>query len=306
MKCRNDLPAFFYELDYLPVLTMRYFVALKRPFTRIPFLLLLIYTYFVLHLNPSSDNYENDRHHIYAATAKSFFPFAFIVIKTTSMKRSFLVFSIFAAGSLFFTSCNKNLKDDVKSLKSQVEELKKHNSELQEKVTGFDDVLGTNEPIIATTTYTDDDNKTRTVKNESRFKASGANTHSLINNGDGTYDIYIERFSDVNWDGGAWVAFTYNPTTKELTDQRGGHYWDDADPYYDNIRYTRDYTSNGLTVAITLKSIDLNTGDIALAFSASATGEFTSANPYYYVPNAGAPVSTTFEFAGKLRPFSRD
>jgi hypothetical protein len=128
----------------------------------------------------------------------------------------------------------------------------------------------------------------------------------MDDNGDGTYDIYIERFSDVEWYEGAWVAFTYNPTTKAVTNKRGGQYWNDEDPYYNNARYDENYVNTGLTFTITVNSLNPATGDISLNFSASGTAAYTNAVYYYYVPNAGKPVSTTFSFAGKLKVFTQN
>lgn len=219
------------------------------------------------------------------------------------MKRSMLVFGILVAGSTFFTSCNKNLKDDVKSLKNQVEELQKHNSELQEKMNGVEDAIGSNEPIKVSTTFTDDDNKQRTVTGTYRFKTSGASTHYMRKNDDGTYEIYIERIGDIDWNEGAWIGFDYNPSTKAITDLRAGHYWDGMDAYYHNVRYSEGY-GTGLTNNLTINSIDVTTGDISIKYQGAGTADYTSQVPYYYCPNPGAPVSTSFEFAGKLRVYN--
>jgi hypothetical protein len=222
------------------------------------------------------------------------------------MKKSLVILSLLVAGSTLFSSCNKKLKDDIKDLKQQVDELKKHNSELQEQVNGVENILGSNEPIIATTTFTDNNNTTRTVVGAYKFKAGNSSTQRMYDNGDGTYDIYIERFSDVEWYEGAWVAFTYNPTTKAVTNKRGGQYWNDEDPYYNNARYDENYITTGLTFSITVNSLNLATGEISLNFSASGTAEYTNAVVYYYVPNKGKPVSTTFSFTGKLKVFTQN
>jgi hypothetical protein len=219
------------------------------------------------------------------------------------MKKSFVIFSMLVAGATLFSSCNKKLKDDISDLEKKVNELKKHNSELQEQVNGVENILGSNEPIAATTTFVDNNDATRTITGVYKFKGGNNETQHMIKNDDGTYDIYIERISDVGWEEGAWVGFTYNPTTKAVTNKRGGQYWDDQDPYYDNVRYDEDYTT-GLTFNITVNSLNVATGDISLNFSASGTAAYTNAVEYYYVPNKGKPVSTTFTFAGKLKVFT--
>lgn len=123
--------------------------------------------------------------------------------------------------------------------------------------------------------------------------------------GDGTYEIYIERMGDIDWNAGAWFAFTYDPTTKVASDIRVGHYWDDLNySYRHNVRYDANMASTGLTSNLTINSIDVNTGDISLKYQASATADYTNAVGYSYVPYPGKAVSSTFEFAGKLRVFN--
>ncbi|OQP53512.1 hypothetical protein [Niastella populi] len=211
------------------------------------------------------------------------------------MKKLVIIFGVLIAGSPF-VSCKK-LKDDIN-------DLKKHNSALQEQLDGVISSLGSNEPITATTTFEDNNSKSRTVSGMYRFKGNDQSTQKLSNNGDGTYDIYIERFSDVGWNEGAWTEFTYNPTTKEVTNVAGGHYWEDEDSYYDNAYYSGNYT--GLTKSITIDSLNVTTGNVSLKFSASGTGAYTNAVSYWYSPNQGKPVSTEFSFAGKLKLFTQD
>lgn len=223
------------------------------------------------------------------------------------MKKLAIILSVLIAGSPF-VSCKK-MKDDIKDLKNQVSELEKqndtlknNNSNLQQQLNGVINSLGSNEPIAATTTFTDDAGATRTVTGVYKFKSNDYYTQKMVKNTDGTYDIYVERFSDVSWEEGAWVEFTYNPTTKVATNISGGQYWSDADPYYDNARYEGSYT--GLTTSVTVNSFDATTGAISLKFAASGTAAYTNAVYYWYSPNQGAPVSTTFTFDGKLKLFT--
>lgn len=222
------------------------------------------------------------------------------------MKKSSVIFSALVAGATLFSSCNKNLKDDVRDLEKQVKELESHNSELKEQIGNIENALGSDEPIEATTTFVDDNNVTRTIKDKYPFKAGNNVTQRLVENGDGTYDIYIERFSDVMWYEGAWVAFTYNPSTKEITNKRGGQYWDDEDAYYNNARYDQNLYTQGLTLTITVNSLNVSTGAISLKFSAAATSEYTSNIYYYYTPNPGKQMSTEFTFTGKLKLFPHE
>ena len=220
------------------------------------------------------------------------------------MKKPVLVFGMLVAGGLAFTSCNKNLKDDIKDLKSKVDTLNKHNSELQEQIDNIEVIFGANEPITATTTFTDNNNATKTIKESYYFKSTASQTQRMEQDENGNYLIYIERFKDV-WSGdggGAWVAFTYNPTSKAITDKRGGHYWWDTDVYENRARYSELDEENGLTINITIDKISTTTGEISLKFSATGNETYTD-NIGDNAPNPGKPMSTNFNFTGKLVVF---
>ena len=225
------------------------------------------------------------------------------------MKKLLLIFGVLIAGSPF-VSCKK-LKDDIKDLQSQVNDLQKqndtlktHNSTLQERLNGIASAIGSDEPITATTTFEDSKGATRTVTGTYRLKSGDSYTQYIYNNNNGTYEVYIERFSDLDWTAGASVSFIYNPTTKAVTNIGGSHYWSDADSYGDRARYMSGYT--GLTMSVTIDKLDITTGETSLKFSASGTSAYTSAVNSYYVPNPGKPVTTNFIFAGKLKIFNQD
>lgn len=203
------------------------------------------------------------------------------------MKKSLLIFGMLLAGSTFITSCTKDLKDDVKDLQGRVNEV--------------ENLIGSNEPITATTTFTDNDNATRTVSDVYKFKASGLSTQYMIKNDDGTYDVYIERFSDVDWNESAAIEFTYNPTTKAITGEQVYHDWDDLDAYGNFSFFNEGYEGN--TINITIDKFDVNTGEVSVKVTASATGDYTS---QYYGPNPGKPVNTTLAFTGKLKVYERE
>ncbi|NII26482.1 hypothetical protein HB364_15440 [Pseudoflavitalea sp. X16] len=223
------------------------------------------------------------------------------------MKRSFIVFSLLVAGSAFFPSCNKDLKDDIKTLRNRVETLKQQNSGLGKEADETEHLLGSDEPMVAVTNFGDNNNGTRTVEGTYKFKASDSRTQRMINNGDGSYDIYIERINEIYWYEGAWVAFRYKPATKEIINPKSAHYWDnDFDAYDDRARYDSNLYPNGVTINITVNNFNPATGDIALVVVSSATTEYTSNVNSYYVPNQGKPVSTRLTFSGKLKLFTRD
>jgi len=221
------------------------------------------------------------------------------------MKKPVIILGILVSGSLAFTSCTKNLKDDISFLKKEVDTLNRSNDSIAGRLNGIDILLGANEPIIATTTFTDNDNKTRTVKGTYKFKAGNYGTQYAEGNSDGTYSIYIERFSDVEWYEGVEVVFDYNPATKAITNKRVYHYWDDADPYRDRAYYGAGIdTHEGLAINLTVNSFNLTTGDISINVNATASAAYAAAvNPWGYCPNNNQPYSTTFSFAGKLKVF---
>ncbi|MGN6420957.1 MAG: hypothetical protein ACTHMC_25825 [Pseudobacter sp.] len=213
------------------------------------------------------------------------------------MKRSFVVFSALVIAALSFSSCNKNLKDDIK-------DLQRENSEMKEKLNGIANALGTDEPITVTTSFKDRDNVDRSVKETYSFKSSGTSTQSMVKQPNGKYDIYVERFSDVNWNEYAWVAFTYDPATKAITNKRGGHSWDDYGNYNSNAYFNENDYSTGLTFTVNIKSIDLTTGVISMDVTMSGTAEFS--NGYGgNVPNTNSAVTTSFSFDGKLRVYTQ-
>ena len=211
------------------------------------------------------------------------------------MKNLVIIFGVLIAGSPF-VSCKK-LKDDIKDLQHK-------NSQLQEQLNGVINALGSDEPISSITTFEDNDGKTRTVTGIYKFKSTDYSTQKMVKNSDGNYEIYIERFSDVSWNDGAWTSFTYNPTTKAVTDVAGGQYWEDADNYYDNAYYYGTHT--GLTKSVTIDSLNTTTGATSLKFSATGTGAYTGSVDYWYSPNQGKAVSTNFTFVGKLKSFNQD
>jgi len=219
------------------------------------------------------------------------------------MKKPVILFGVLMAGSLAFTSCTKNLKDDVSDLRKKMDSLTKSNAELEDEVGGMEVILGANEPITATTTFTDNNNATRTVKDTYKFKSSNYYTQRAKANSDGSYDIYVERFSEMNWNEGARVMFRYNPTTKEITGKQVRHYWDDEDNY--NDRATFGYIEPdhaGYRIDIAVNSFNTTTGEISLNVSASGDADYAAAIDYN-APNPGKPYNTNFSFKGKVKIF---
>jgi len=217
------------------------------------------------------------------------------------MKKVLLILSLFVAGTAALTSCNKALKKDVKDLDQQVADLQAQNAQLQAQANTTSAVLGANEPITATTTFLDDNDSARTVTDTYYFKANNYSTQYIEDNGDGTFDVYIERFSDVDWNEGIEVSFTHDSATQALSNQWCEHYWSDNDPYGDNAYYDNNYSAGA--VDITLTSFNLLTGDINVSVSAAADVTYTT-NYYYWFPNDGKTCNTSFSFKGKLKYMS--
>ena len=215
------------------------------------------------------------------------------------MKKLFITLLV---APLLFASCNKKLKEDIKELDGQVNDLKSKNEALQNQINGVSSILGSNEPITATTSFLDDNGNSITWTDTYNFKSGNYETQYMEENNDGTYTIYIERFSDVEWYEGAWASFTYNPTTGGITDKRGGQYWD-WNRSFNSYAYYYDNTT-GCTINITLSSISTSTGDISLSFT--ATGNDTYATNTNYLPNDNEGATTTFSFTGKLKVFPKD
>ncbi|MDF2191525.1 hypothetical protein [Paraflavitalea sp. CAU 1676] len=217
------------------------------------------------------------------------------------MKRSFIVLGISLMGLATLPSCTKNLKDDVNDLQSQVDSLKKRNAALRDQAKATQNILGADEPITATTTYKDASGANKVIKETYSFKSGNYSTHYMVKKDNGLYEVYIERFSDVEWYDGAWCYFDYDPATKTISNQGGGHYW--RQPDYDYAYYNAPSGTAGCEVTINLKSIDVTTGQISVDFSAAATAAYTTNN--YNFPNPGQACATNFSFAGKLSVLQR-
>lgn len=205
------------------------------------------------------------------------------------MKRSNIVHVILGLGMLFFSSCTKHLKDDLRQLQQQYDDLS-HG-------------LGSDEPITATTTFKDEKGTTISITDTYKFKAGNYQSQSMTKLTDGTYNIDIVRFGDVDGGEGLGFSFNYNPTTKAVTRQWANHYWSDAGNYYSNALYDVSRYTKGLSFDINLGKLDVATGEISVNVKIEATEEYSKIVPAYYVPVVGSPVSTSFSFTGKLRIF---
>lgn len=210
-------------------------------------------------------------------------------MKINSMKRSIVLSGIVLFGALFFSSCTKNLKDDIR--------------DLQKKIDDISHSLGNDEPITPVTIFKDKNGKTITIADTYKFKANDYSTQYIIKNHDGTYDVFVQRFGDVDWNDNVSVSFNYVPSTKAVTQKYCSHRWYDNGEYAGNATYNFDYFNKGLSFDINLKKIDLTTGAISFDVKINATEEYSKGVGGYYVPWDGTALSTNLSFDGKLRVF---
>ncbi|HOX82633.1 MAG TPA: hypothetical protein PLJ60_03915 [Chryseolinea sp.] len=164
--------------------------------------------------------------------------------------------------------------------------------DLEDRLDKLENSIGSDEPLNVDFKTTNSDDVAITKKTSFLFKSIGRYTGSIRDNQDGTFDVYIERFGDVDWNEGAWIEFEYDETTKETSDEQAGIYFYDQFNNYTGPTFYPDYTGN--TFLLTIKSINVATGDINVSVSAST--DATAVNNEF----SEKPMSSTFSFKGKL------
>lgn len=216
-----------------------------------------------------------------------------------------MIAGVFIAGSLALTSCTKDLKNDINDLKTKTASQHGQIDSLANRLDSVDIILGFNEPIIVTTTFTDNADNTRTIKDTCSFKRNDNGSQYARERADGSYNIYIQRWGGLWSDEEVYVSFRYNPATKTISEKKVLHVWNDADDYYDRADYGNAYSTDpGLTINITVNSFNLTTGQISLNVSASGDADY--ARLMYYngdAPN-DKPYSTSLSFNGKVKVFA--
>lgn len=195
------------------------------------------------------------------------------------MKRSFVLFCALMAGALSFSSCNKDLKDDINELKRNI---------------------GEGEPITTTTTFTDFKNAERKVNTTFKYKVDGDYLNAMYKNSDGIYEISILRRQNTYSEAYARLQFVYDPATKKILYKDFELNWDDLGLSEGNVEVSDDdEPETGLTFNIDIKSIDLEAGTINLDVKIEGSKEYSTNNPYE-VPNRNSAFTTAFSFNGKL------
>ncbi|WP_127129187.1 hypothetical protein [Pseudoflavitalea rhizosphaerae] len=201
------------------------------------------------------------------------------------MKRSFVFFCALMAGALSFSSCNKDLKDDLNELKRDI---------------------GEDEPITATTTFTDLKNTERKLTATFKYKWDNSYTDAMHKNSNGTYDINIRRYADRYSENEIELSFVYDPATKKILYKYFELNWDDLGLSNGEIEvYEEGEPRTGLTFNIDIKSIDVQAGTINFDVKIEGTKEFSTNNPYD-VPNRNSAFATAFSFNGKLSVYDNN
>jgi hypothetical protein len=167
-------------------------------------------------------------------------------------------------------------------------------NELEDRLDKVENALGTNEPLSIDFQTKNLEDLDVSKKFSFLFKSKGYNEY-LEDNQDGTVDVYIERFSDVDWNEGAWIGFEYDLNTKEISNQEAGVYFYDRFGRWINPRFDPDNAGNTLTLKV--NSINIETGSVDVDVTASTDG--TASNNEY----TGKPMNCTFKFKGKLDVF---
>jgi hypothetical protein len=167
--------------------------------------------------------------------------------------------------------------------------------ELKDRVNTLEEITGSNEPITGTLTTTNDADDDFVKKNTYYFKAGAEDTHGMWDNGDGTYYVYVERFSDVDWNNGAWFQFNYNPETGEVTNPYAGMYHEYSERYVNAYIYPGSYTDNVVTV--TVNGFNVASGKINVTVHAT-TSDASENNPF-----TGNALTLDLSFKGTLQFF---
>lgn len=173
-------------------------------------------------------------------------------------------------------------------LKGDLEDLEKQLSDLE-------NALGSNEPLAINFTTETTDGDAIVKKTNYLFKSLGYYNNYMRDNQDGTFDIYIERYGDLDWNEGAWIYFEYDSETETFSDEEAGVYFYDKFGRWVNPDFDPDYA--GHTFELEINSINTETGQVSVSIVAN-TDETASNNEY-----SGKPMSCSFEFNGKLQVY---
>lgn len=183
------------------------------------------------------------------------------------------------------TGCNKKLKKEIEEMDQKIQELESKQNQTSH-------LLGSDEPISLSFYTSVNTNKTINLDQNFYFKAGNFNTQYLEDNGDGTYEVYIERWEDLNGNSYSFIEFDYNPSTNVATNvELGGEFYDSNGTFCDTRIRSTDPEA---TINVSVQSFNANTGTV----SVTATGSTSNSSNYNYF--AGNGMSGTWKFSGKL------
>lgn len=165
-------------------------------------------------------------------------------------------------------------------------------NDLEDRIEKLETTIGSNEPLTVDFNTTDAQNRDITLKRDFNYKpVGGFNTYIQFYTPN-ILEVYVERFSDSNWSEGAWIAFTYNTETKEVSNAGANIYFINRYGYWLRPNfYDNEDVSNG---ELKVNAVDLQKGFVDVEFSASTTSE--SFNNVYQ----GKPMIAKFRFKGTV------
>ena len=165
---------------------------------------------------------------------------------------------------------------------------------LEDRINVIENALGTNEPFTVKFA-TKDDNNVDIIDNATYLFKAGGDSEYIGKYTDGTMEIYIERFSDVDWYEGAWIEFTYNSATKAVSEVQSGTYF--YNKFDDYVNTSFRYYDTNCTINLKVNQIDVTTGLVDVSVESSTTAA-SGYNKY-----EGKSMTGTFKFRGKLPVF---
>jgi hypothetical protein len=166
-------------------------------------------------------------------------------------------------------------------------------NDLEDRLDKVEDALGTNEPMIVNFSTKDDQDRDIILKTDFLFKSKGYNSYMELYPEN---EIYVEaiRFSDVDWNEGAEVSFSYNTVTKEVENISAEIYF-----YNKYGRWTRVYFGDGYsghTSNLKVNSVNTDNGTVDIELTVTTTPE--GENEF-----SGKAMNLTIKFKGRLDTF---
>lgn len=167
--------------------------------------------------------------------------------------------------------------------------------DLENRIEKIEDGLGYSEPIKVKFSTTDNNDKT--VKEDGPFILKGAYMSGVIDYGGGHYYIWVQRFTNLEYNGSgqnAYIDFHYDANTEGVSDaeielsiyQTSGQWL-----------YPEFYQDGGddMTFNLEVTNFNAETGAVNVRFSGSTTEDY-GGNVY-----EGKPMTISGSFKGELK-----